>query len=121
MLGFAEALFGSSSASPPSAQDAPPPLNSTYPIWPAAANDDDFALLYHPDAPPEGAPLGFMEAAGQSTAPYADDEADYDVDDQDREAQKSANRWTLFLVVVLIAAALAALMAQLSGQAIWLR
>ena len=121
MLGFAEALFGSSSASPPSAQDAPPPLNSTYPIWPAAAHDDDFALSYHPDAPPEGAPLGFMEAAGQSTAPYADDEADYDVDDQDREAQKSANRWTLFLVVVLIAAALAALMAQLSGQAIWLR
>ena len=62
-----------------------------------------------------------MEAAGQPTTPYADSEDPYGPEDEEAAAQKSASRWTLFLVVVLIAAALAALMAQLSGQAIWLR
>lgn len=118
-LGFAEALFGSSPGRPSSASATP--QGGAWPLWPAAGSEEEFALNYNPEAPPEGAPLGFMEAAGQPTAPYVDAEEAYGPEDEELAARKSASRWTLFLVVVLIAAALAALMAQLSGQAIWLR
>ena len=114
-LGFAEALFG------PSPGRSPSPHETIWPLWPAPGSDEEFALNYNPEDPPEGAPLGFMEAAGQPTTPYAEAEDVYGPEDEEAAAQKSASRWTLFLVVVLIAAALAALMAQLSGQAIWLR
>jgi hypothetical protein len=110
-LGFAEALFGAS----------PSPHETIWPLWPALGSGEEFAVNYHPEAPPEGAPLGFMEAAGQPITPDADAEDVYGPEDEEAASQKSASRWTLFLVVVLIAAALAALMAQLSGQAIWLR
>jgi hypothetical protein len=114
-LGFAEALFG------PSPDRSPSPHETIWPLWPAPGSDEEFAVNYHPEVPPEGAPLGFMEAAGQPIPPYADAEDVYGPEDEEAASQKSASRWTLFLVVVLIAAALAALMAQLSGQAIWLR
>ena len=63
-----------------------------------------------------------MEAAGQSRPLW--NQQDYDAyPDEEEEGRPagSGRRWMLFLLVVLIAAALAGLMAQLSGQAIWLK
>ena len=118
-MGFAEALFGTSTD-----QDTPDPsaLHNNSTLWPAAPEhlDPDYIPYppdYNPDAPPEGTPLGFMEAAGQSTAWDPDHESDH----HDYAGQKTTSRWILLLIVILIAAVLAALMAQLSGQAIWLK
>ena len=58
-----------------------------------------------------------MEAAGQSAGWDPDETTDY----HDHAGRRSTSRWMLFLIVILIAAALAALMAQFSGQAIWLK
>ena len=118
-MGFAEALFSNSQP-----LEAPgyfsPSLNNT--LWPAAPEQDDAEYLpypsdYNPDAPPEGAPLGFMEAAGQSTGWDPGHDSNY----HHRGGTNSTSRWMLLLIVFLIAAALAALMAQISGQAIWLK
>ena len=114
-MGFAEALFGTTD------QSSPP--NSGYStLWPASPAEDGPDYLpypsdYNPDAPPEGTPPGFMEAASQSTAWHPDDQSG----DTHYPGYQGGSRWMLFLVVILIAAALAALMAQLSGQAIWLK
>ena len=126
-LGFAEALFGPSpeypahhplfpgdavSAAHPSHFDPAP--DSASPLWPILP--DDFSDAGSPLPTHDGgAALGFMEAAGHSEHPW--DKAD----SPGPGASPATSRWILFLVVVLIAAALAALMAQLSGQAIWLK
>lgn len=118
-MGFAEALFRAKTDPDPMAGRQPA---HAHPLWPAPADHEaqDFPL-YQPDYPshdlPDGAPLGLMEAAGQSAAWDPDPESDL----HDHASQKATSRWMLVLIVILIAAALAALMAQLSGQAIWLR
>ena len=127
-LGFAEALFGNLNAAAPrvavksNGSELPhyPDIFDRPPIWPAPPESfDDFSSRpeYDPDAPPEGVPLGFMEAARQSGGWDPDTSSPY----PDTTGKTSRSRWMLLLIVVLIAAGLAALMAQLSGQAIWLK
>jgi hypothetical protein len=127
-MGFAEALFGSSGAggrSPGAAGSAPAagPAHSGYagPVY-----DEGTHPLFggapgfqqpdpHPDIP-EGAPLGFMEAAGQHHQ-YANGPDGL----PGVHLPPRRSPWMLVLVVILISAAIAALMAELSGRAVWHR
>ncbi len=103
-LSFAEALFGH----PPSGHAFPAdpnlPENPAFPLWPAFPEP---ALTPH--APGDATPLGFMEALNSLNPPA------------EPAPPTRPSPWILALIVVLIAAALAALMAHLSGQAIWLQ
>lgn len=122
-LGFAEALFGGknslSSASRSggnSREDAP-----AHPLFGGAVPDDhpDFATeAHHAGDPgiPEGAPLGFMEAARRHSPFMQDDNALGGT-----HLPRRRSPWMLLLVVILISAAIAALMAELSGRAVWHR
>ena len=104
-LGFAEALFGTPSAGPLDATSPDLPENPAFPLWPIFSDASPSAL------PPSGEaePWGFMEALSPSQEAAAAPPA------------RSGSPWILALVVVLIAAALAALMAHFSGQALWLK
>ena len=128
-LGFAEALFGDSPAEP-----TPPPDqlgwsafeneadNPTDPASPALIPELERDASYLPAEPERE--LGFMEATGQTAPRYHPDyDKDYldDDDESDEEDSPGMSRWALFLVVILISAALAALTAHFSGQAIWLK
>lgn len=95
-MGFAEALFGNA-----------PPQPDSHPLF---GGSPEFHHPHGEEEIPDGAPLGFMEAAGQH-APSWEDVAP--------PPRRSA--WMLLLVVILISLALAALMAQLSGRAFWQR
>jgi|GEM_PF-1813108 len=116
-MGLAEALFGTSPEQTPAESSAA--------AWPAGPFGTGGLPDYGdpaPDAAPDGPPLGFMEAAGQTRPLW--NQQDYDTypdGEEDVPPSGSGSKWLLVLVVVLIAAALAGLMAQLSGQAIWLK
>ncbi len=116
-MGFAEALFGASLD-----QSSGELSGASWPAGPIGAGARSDHGDPPPGAPQDEYPLGFMEAAGQSRPLW--NQQDYDAyPDEEEEGRPagSGRRWMLFLLVVLIAAALAGLMAQLSGQAIWLK
>ncbi len=128
-LGFAEALFHGGPAPELSPNGRHPlfgpPSGTRSRAGESAARTDDSPwdqprpddFLWLPENDPGAAPIGFMEAAGM-TAPLEDpDPGDLPYD----EDPESAGRWMLVLVVILIAASVAALMAQLTGQAVWLK
>lgn len=125
-MGFAEALFGGgggqTSGTGPAAGVAAP-VHSGYA---GPGNDDGTHPLFggapgfqqpdpHADIP-EGAPLGFMEAAGQH---HQFTNGPDGLPGVHLPCRRSP--WMLVLVVILISAAIAALMAELSGRAVWHR
>ncbi|MES2708130.1 MAG: hypothetical protein V4726_16170 [Verrucomicrobiota bacterium] len=122
-MGFAEALFGGASPARPE-----PPAGAHRLFGGAAGlqdHDDDNhghdrgeGAGYDPEKLeiPEGAPLGFMEAAGQQSNFMNGPGGLPGVHLPPRRSP-----WMLVLVVVLISAAIAALMAELSGRAVWHR
>jgi hypothetical protein len=113
-MGFAEALFGTSPE-----QIRAEPFSNAWPAGPYGAEPlPDYGRSPF-DTAPDGPPRGFMEAAGQTRPLW--NQQDYDAypdGEEDAPPSGSGGPWLLVLGVVLIAAALAGLMAQLSGQAI---
>lgn len=119
VMGFAEALFGGSSANDSPLPGSAPGGHPLFGGGPAGFQSGGGGRNLHPaDEPeiPEGAPLGFMEAAGQQHHFLNGPDGLPGVHLPPRRSP-----WMLVLVVILISAAIAALMAELSGRAIWHR
>ncbi|RYD35126.1 MAG: hypothetical protein EOP86_09295 [Verrucomicrobiaceae bacterium] len=121
-LGFAEALFGGRNPLSSDSRAGGPGTDSpAHPLFGGAVPEDhpDFATEAHPAGDPgvpEGAPLGFMEAARRHS-PFMQDHNVLG----GTHLPRRRSPWMLVLVVILISAAIAALMAELSGKAIWHR